>query len=153
MDNVRFKLENTVIRSYAHLRSLELKGYFKAIKDLHFDCLPNQYSNNSMTRMQGSQYFMQSYNMDTNQRESYCVDIDTLKAKRLEVNISDINSCLIEGQYMLVIEYDDLMTIYKDLQDIGQIEFESKYDLCKNGYFIFGRYAKQAGHTVYAVDR
>ena len=53
MASNHLKLQNMLIRSYAHLRSLEFKAYFKATKDLHFDDLPSDYSNHSMTRMQG----------------------------------------------------------------------------------------------------
>lgn len=54
MANNRFKLENTLIRSYAHLRSFKFKAYFKATKDLHLEGLPDKYESGSMTRMQGS---------------------------------------------------------------------------------------------------
>ena len=43
MDINRFKLENLLILYFSHVRSLELKAYFKATKDLHFDGQPHKY--------------------------------------------------------------------------------------------------------------
>ena len=153
MGNNRFKLENMLIRSHAHLRSLKLKAYFKATKDLYFDGLPNKYVNFSMTRMQGSRYLINAYNYATGNHESYSIDVDTLTAKRLEMVITYFNSCLIEGDYTLLVRNFNPMAIFRDLREIGQIEFEAKHELCKNGQSIRGRYTQQAGHSVYAVDR
>ena len=153
MANNPYKLENMLIRSYAHLRSLDLKTYFKATKDLHFDGLPKRYSIESMTRMHGHRYLMHAGNDATLDYESYCVDIDTLKAERLELNIEYIVNCSIDGEYMLVLKLIDPIAIFKDLQEIGQIEFDAKADRCKNTHFIRGRYEQHVGHSVYAVDR
>ena len=150
MASNHFKLENMVIRSYAHLRILELKSYFKAIDDLRFDSLPNDYSNESMTRMQGSRYVMHVYNFDAGGHESYSVDVKTLTSCRLELN-GAISSYFIEGEYMLMVRSGS-MAILRDLQVIGQIEFESKQEDCKNDISIRGRYEQQVGHRVFAVD-
>ena len=50
----RHKLENMLLSSSAHFRSVELKAEFKATKDLYFKGLPKEYYTNSMTRMQGN---------------------------------------------------------------------------------------------------
>ena len=139
MTNNRFKLENMLIRSYAHLRSFKLKSYFKAIEDLKINGLLNEYESHSMTRMQGSRCLMHAYNPATGDYESYCVDIDTLTAKRLDLNIGYFTNCLIEGQYTIVVRYGKPMAILRDLQKIGQIEFDGKYKWCKNGQLINGR--------------
>ena len=121
MANNRYQLENMLISSSAHFRSLELKAYFKATKDLHFDGLPKRYSIESMTRTQGRRYVMHVGNDATLDYESYCADIDTLTAERLELNIRYIVICFIDGEYMLVITLSDPIAIFKDLQQLGQI--------------------------------
>ena len=153
MANNRYKLENILISSSAHLRSLKLKAYFKAIKDLHFDGLSNQYFNQSMTRMQGNRYLMHAYNDDKHEDEAYFLNIDTMTAERLAMNNGDTSSCFVEGQYILVVRYGGSIVILRDLQEIGQIEFVIKGNCCKNYHRIRGRYAQQAGHSVYVVDR
>ena len=150
MANNPYKLENMLIRSYAHFRSLELNAYFKATKDLHFDGLPNEYINRSMTRMQGSQYLMHANNLDTYNSESYCLDIDTLKARRLK--LANFNICFIEGDYILVVRYFNPILILRDLEEIGQIEFYAKYENCKYNQSIDGRYAQQTDDSVYALN-
>ena len=154
--NDRFRLYYILTCSYPHLRQLKpksLKAKFKATKDVRFEGLPKRYFIYSMTRMQGRRYVMIVYNDATGKHESYCVNVDTLTAERLELNISyGINSSFVEGQYMLLVIYSQPMAILRDLQEIGQIEFDVKYERCKNGRFLFGRHAQQAGHSVYAVD-
>ena len=153
MANNRFKLENMLISSYAHLRSLELKAYFKAHKDLHFDGLPSKYVNQSMTRMQGNRYLMNAYNYDTSDDELDCIDIGTLTAERLETNLDDIVSfCFVEDQYMIMVTYFYPMAIFRNLVKIGEIKFTAKDVNCKNEALIYSRYAQQTGDSVYAVD-
>ena len=151
MANNRFKLENMLIRSYAHLRSIELKAYFKANKDLHFDGLPNEYIISSMTRMQGSRYMVDGFKNDVGRHASYC--FDTMKPEILEINISDSISCFVEGQYMLVTRDSQPIAILRNLINIGQIDIYIKLEHCKNWQPISGRYAQQAGHSVYALDK
>ena len=154
MANNSYKLENMLISSSAHLRSQELKSYFKDIKDLNFDGLSNKYENHSMTRTQGNRYVMHVSNYDRGNDELYCVDFGTMKAERLDLNIGygTITRCFVKGDHMLLVRYDQLMTILRDLQVIGYIEFNVKRERCKNGHILIGRYVQQAGHTVYAVD-
>ena len=82
----RFKLENMLIRSYAHLRSLELKASFEAIEDLYFESFPSKYTVNCMTRMQGNRYLINTVNHAPCKYESFCVDVDTRKAEILKLN-------------------------------------------------------------------
>ena len=153
MANNPYKLENMLISSSAHFRSLELKAKFKATKDLHFKGLPDDYFIDSMTRMQGNRYLMTVANCDAVRGEVYCVDVNTMTAERLELNVDNINNSFVDGEYMLlVVSFDDQMIILRDLVEIGQIEFAAKYEYCKSGNEIRGRYAQQAGHSVYAVD-
>ena len=105
-----------------------------------------------MTRMQGSRYLMHAYNYDASNDESYCVDISTLKAERIELNNSDITNFFIEGENILVVRFYKPMTIFRGLKEVGQIEFTAKQERCKNRKPIRGRYEQQAGHSVYAVD-
>ena len=153
MANNPYKLENMLIRSHAHLRTIEFKAYFKATKDLHFKGLPIKYDGLSMTRMQGSRCLMNVHNLDTREHESYCVDFKTLKTERLEIKIQSIDSCFVEGGYMVLFRFFDPITIFKDLQEIGQIEFKAKDENCKNGHLIHGRWTQQVAHSVYAVDK
>ena len=107
----------------------------------------------SMTRMQGSRYLMHTSNHTKYNNELYCVDIDTLKADRLEMTVIDITlNVFVDGEYMIVVIYDRPMRILRNLQDIGQIEFRGKYEICKNYEDIHGRYAQQVGRSVYALD-
>ena len=154
MANNRYKLENMLISSSAHLRSLELKAYFKAIKDLHFDDgLPDKYFNQCMTRMQGNRYVMHARNYDRSKDESYFVDVDTLTTERLDLNNDGtITKCFVEGDHMLLVRYDQPILILRDLQKIGYIEFIVKREYCKNDRILIGRYVQQAGQSVYAVD-
>ena len=101
----RFNLDNMLICSYAHLRSLEFKAYFKASKNLHFDGLPNKYSNLSMTRMHGNRYLMHAYNIETRDIDAYCIDSHTLIAERLDHKIEHIDVCFVDSQYMLMVRY------------------------------------------------
>ena len=153
MINDPFKLERFLISSYAHLRTLKLKAYFKRIEDLHFYGLPYEYESQSLTRIKGSQYLMHVFNFLTRYTESYSVDIDTLKAEKLELGIYDINNCYIEGEYMVLVKYNQPMAIFRSLQVIGEIEFDCKHERCKSIQLIRGRSAQQAGHSVYAVDK
>ena len=152
MANNSYKLENMLIRSYAHIRSLELKAYFKAIKDLHFDGLPKFYENQSMTRMQGNRYLMHAYNRYGEENESYCLNVDTLKAERLGLKISRIINCFVEGDYTLLVRHGKSMLILEDLREIDEIEFDAKYYLCKNVSLLRGRHAQQVSRSVYAAD-
>ena len=101
--------------------------------------------------MEGSRYLMHIYNYDTRNEESYCLDVDTFKAERLELDIDNISSCFIEGDYMPMVRYYERLTIYKHLHEIGQIDFDGNHETCKYGHSLSGRYAQQVGHTVYAV--
>ena len=145
VDN-RFRLENTLIRSFAHFRSFKLDASFKALRDLHFDGMPDKYDNCSMNRMAGSLYLM-----NAGYRNIYSLDIDAFTAKRLELEI-DFKNCFIEGEYMLVVRLRERISILRGLQEIGEIEFKGKYGYCKNGFTIFDRYAQQVCQVVYAVD-
>ena len=148
------KLSETCFDSYAPYASEELEAYFKSTKDLHFVGLPNKYSINSMTRMQGNRYLMLAYNGDAFKSDSYCVDIDTLKAERLEMKTDAIttSSCFVQGQYILLVRHYGPLIILKDLEEIGQIEFNIKHEHCKNNQLIRGRHSQQAGHSVYVMD-
>ena len=152
MANNRFKLENMLICSYAHLKSLRFKAYFKATKDLQFDGLPNNYETHCMTRMLGNRYLMNAINHDTRKHESYCIDVDTRNAERLEMKNYAVSNFYIDGDYMLVARYDGSITILRDLGEISQIEFDTKNEACKNYHAIRGRYAQHVGPSVYAVD-
>ena len=149
------KLLETCFDSYAPHVSEDLEAHFKPIKDLHFDGLPTNYAINSMTRMQGNRYMVHTYNIDTRKDDSYCIDIETLKTEKLELNIDKRTSCFVEGEYLPLVRLLRPMTILKNLQDIGQIEFAARLERCKNGHFLRGRHAQQAGHSVYAlgIDR
>ena len=153
MTEDRFRLENTIILSYAHIRSVELRAYFKATKDLPFDGLSNKYSNISMTRMQGSRYLIQTYSYDSKKIESYCADGRTMAAERLELDMGNFSNCFVKDEYMLVMRHDALAVLLKNLQPICQIEFRAKPENCKNSRLMRGRYAQQAGQSVYAVDK
>ena len=152
MANNHIKLDKMLIRSYTHFRSFKLNAYFKSIEDLNFDGLPNNYVNNSMTRMQGSRYPTYGLNYRTFDRESYWLDIETMKAERVEVSIRHTANCFVEGEYMLVVKYGKPIAILRDLQEIGQIEFSAKHETCKNNKPIGGRHSQQAGHSVYVIS-
>lgn len=85
MANDRFRLENILIRSYQHFRSFKLSASFKAIDDLHFEGMPDNYTNYATTRIQGSQYLMNVFDYDSRKHDTYCVDVDNSTAKRLEL--------------------------------------------------------------------
>ena len=154
MANNPYKLENMLIRSYSHLRSFELKAYFKATKELNFKGLPNKYSNEAMTRMQGSRYLMRVYNTGTLKFESYYIDTDTMTAEAFALDIMySVNSCFVEGQYMMFVRYCQPTALIEGLQKIIQIDINAKLERCKNYEPFHGRYAQQAGHSVYIVDR
>ena len=143
------RLENTLIRSYAHFRSFKLlNASFKDTKYLNFEGMLDHYINCSMTKMQGSQYLM-----DANHGRLYCVDIDSLKAERLQLDMEMITNCFIEGEYMLLVRFNKPMLILRDRQVIGQIEITVKHEICKNGSSIHGRYAQRIGQSVYAVGK
>ena len=150
MANDSYKLEHMLISSYTYIK---LKAYLKPTKDLHFDGLPKRYVNKTMTRMQGNRYLMQAFNCDTDKYASYCVDLDTWKAKRLELFSSFILSCFIEGEYMLVMSNHCSISILRNLQKIGQIEIKGKYQKCKNIKDICGRWSQKASQTVYTLDK
>ena len=153
MANNRYKLENMLISSRAHFRSVELKAYIKATKDLHFKGDHNDYSNYSMTRMQGSRYLMRVLNNRCCIAQTYIAYVDTMIAERLKLDIhDDTSSCFVDGRYMLVVKNDMPIAILRDLQEIGEIEFDVNLEGCKNGHYLHGRYEQQAGHSVYAVD-
>ena len=124
--NSSFKFENSLICSYPHLKSFKLNGTFKAIEDLHIEGLSNNYENHSMTRVQDSLYLMNALNNDTGKYESNDIDIDSLNAKRLDLDINDVSSCFVENDYMLVARVYGSMKILRGLQEIGQIEFNGK---------------------------
>lgn len=150
--NNRFVLENLLIRSYAHFKSFKLNASFKSIVDLVFEGLPEVYSNFSMTRISDSQYLMHTFNNDAGYDDTYRIDIATLKAERLEVDMCGIIACFVEGEYMLVVVRFEPIIILRYMQDIGEIEFIDKDKCCKNVYFISGRYIQQVRKTVYAMD-
>ena len=154
MANNRYKLENMLISSSAHFRSVELKATFKATKDLHFKGLPKGYSSHSMTRMQGNRYLINVTNCDVDECESYCVDVDTMTAERLKLNTDYvITNSFVDGEYvLLVVRYGEPIAIMRGLVEIVQIEFRAKYERCKNNHDIFGRWSQQTGHSVYALD-
>ena len=148
------KLLETCFDSYAPYASEELEAYFKATKDLHLDGLPKRYFSDSMTRMQGNRYLVHGYKCAEEDAESYSVGVDTLTAERLKLDDPfNIDKSFVEGRYMLLLQFIQYMVILKDLQVIGKIYFKAKRKNCKNGHPILGRYAQQAGHSVYAVDR
>ena len=142
----RYTLENSLIRSHEHFRLSKLNASFKATGDLMFDGLPREYSNLLMTRMQGSQYLMGTYAV------SYRVDIDNLKAEILDLGISHMNNCFIDGEYMLAVRVGKPVIILRDLREIGLVDVVGKFKSCKNYQPIFGRLSQQTGKTVYAVD-
>ena len=154
MANNPYKLENMLLSSSAHFRSLELKAKFNATKDLHFKGLPDNYCIDSMTRMQGNRYVAGVANYPAIVGEAYCVDVDTMTADRLELNAGyGIDNSFVDGEYALLVVCGDPMTILRDLVEIGQIEFDTKVDICKNDRKIRSRHAQQAGHSVYVVDK
>ena len=145
-------MEKFLISSYANLRPFRFNATFKAIQDLHFDGLPNEYSNHSMTRMQGSQYLMNVRNYDAQNYDLFCVDIQTLKANKLELDIDTIINCFVEGDYVLMVRFIDSIAIFRGLQEIDEIKFKARFDHCNNGAAIRGRYEQQTGQTIYVVD-
>ena len=106
--NDHVTLENTLISSHGHFRSIKLRSSFKVIDDLRFDGMPDDYVNFSMTRMRGSQYLV-----DVDFYGAYWIDIDTLAADRLELDLHNVINCFIDGEYMLVVRYYQPMTIYR----------------------------------------
>ena len=157
----RFKLYYILTFSYPHLRQLKpkkLKATFKATKDLHLKGLPNRYHTNSMTRMQGNRYLMDATElgvMNSCISDGYCVDLDTMTAKSLfGLNARyGINNIFVDGEYVLRVRGDGPINIVRGLKVIGQIEFDVKYEICKNGNEVRGRYAQHVGHSVYVLDR
>ena len=143
-----FGLEEFCLESHAPVKSEIPKACFKGIKDLKFEGMPDGYTNYLMVRVQGSQYLMDGgfYR--------FFVDIDCLTAKKADFgfSISDFVNCFINGEYMLIVGFGK-MAILRGLQYFGQIKFQAKVEVCKNGLLICGRYAQQAGQTVYAVGR
>ena len=153
MANDRFRLENMLIRSYQHFRSFKLSASFKAIDDLHFEGMPDNYTIYATNRTQGSQYLMNVFDYDSRKHDTYCVDVDNSIAKRLELAIEDMTDCLVEGEYLLVLRYRQSMAIFRDLIEIGHIKLDVKHEVDKNCDLIRGRYAQQVGQTMYAVDK
>ena len=145
-------LLETCFDSYTPYSSEELKGSFKATKDLHFDGFPNKYVNKYMTRMQGSRYLLDAYNCVNYSCESHSIDINTLKSETLELDTSHITNLFIEGEYILLVRYGDSMVILRNLILIGQIEFKPKLLNCKSGVNLRGRHAQQVSRSVYALD-
>ena len=98
----------------------------------------DNYANFYITRMQGSQYLMYTGYMG-----NYCVDMNTLKANKHLEGYCKLINIFIEGKYMLVVNFRDPITILRDLQMIGEIEFSPKSEICKNDQRIRGRYEQQ----------
>ena len=143
-----FGLEEVCIESHAPVKSEIPKACFKDIKDLEFEGMPDGYFNCYMARVQGSQYLMDA------DIGFYIVDTNTLTAKEADYDFDmRLANCFIDGEYMLVVGLYGGIEILRDLQHIGQIEFQDRVEKCKNGQPIHGRYAQQTGQTVYAVDR
>ena len=143
-----FGMEEACIESHAPVKSDIPKACFKDIKDLKFDGMPDDYIKYFMARIKGSQYLMDA------DLACYIVDIDTLTAKKADFgyDIFHLANRLLNGEYMLVMSLFGDIVILRGLRYIGQIEFRAKCETCKNHSFIYGRYAQQAGQTVYAVD-
>ena len=141
-------MEEVCLESHAPVKSEKPKACFKDIKDLKFEGMPDGYANCSMARVKDGQYLMNAG------YESFFVDIDSLTSKKVDISydISTLANCFINGEYMLMLRLYGKMTILRGLKYIGQIEFYAKTETCKNGQPIYGRYAQQAGNTVYAVD-
>ena len=93
-------------------------------------------------------------NCDGFTSKAYSVDLDTKTAERLKLNTRHgIANGFVDGQYMLLVVRDDQpVFILRDLVKVGQIKLEVNYYMCKNDHQIRGRYAQQAGHSVYVVD-
>ena len=125
-----------------------MKASFKAIKDLRFDGMRDYYIVYPMTRMQGSRYLT----FDGSSSNTYTIDIDTLKATKLDMDIGWITDFFIDGDYVIALRNDKSTAILKDLVMIGEIEFNVKIKKCKNNERILGRYAQQVDQTVYAMD-
>ena len=144
----KFGLEEVCLESYAPVKSEIPKACFKDIKDLEFAGMPDDYTYKFMARMRGTQYLMNTG------FDCYFVDIDSLTAKKADFGFGIFNlaNCFINGEYMLV-GLLGKMAILRGLQHIGIIEFHAKRESCKNHQTIYGRYAQQAGQTVYAVGR
>ena len=152
-----FKLYHILTCSYPHLRQLKpkkLNATFKATKDLYFEGFPKSYCIDSMTRMQGNRYLVNVANCCVHKGESHCVDLNTMTAESHELNARyGINNSFVDGEYMLlVVCRRQPMIILRDLVEIGQIEFDAKYNHCKNGKEIRGRHAHHVGHSLYALD-
>ena len=145
----KFGLEEVLIKSHAPVKSEIPKACFKEIKDLKFEGMSDEYANLYMARVKGSQYLMNA------SFDRYFVDIDTLTAKKADIgyDMRTLANCFINGKYMLMLRLFNDMAIFRGLQHIGQIEFQTKFEYCKNNQLIHGRYAQQAGNTVYVVDR
>ena len=116
MANNPYKLENMLLSSSAHFRSVELKAMFKDTKDLYFKGFPKEYSTNSMTRMQGNRYLLDVRNCGTDMNEPYCVDLNSMTAENLELNAPYcIKSSFVDGEYMLLVRGGGPMFIFRDL--------------------------------------
>ena len=102
-----------------------------------------------MTRLNGSQYLMIA------DYDSYFVAIDSLTAKLADIaddDLGNFSQCFVEGEYMLLVDFFYGMTILRDLQYIGKIEFRPNYEVPRRDEPIYRRYAQQVGQTVYVVD-
>ena len=119
-----------------------------AIKDLRFDGMRDYYIVYPMTRMQGSRYLT----FDDNSSNAYTIDIDTLKATKLDMDIGWITDFFIDGDYVIALINHKSIAISEDLVMSGEIEFNVKIKKCKNNERILGRYAQQVDQTVYAMD-
>ena len=146
--NQEFGLDEVCLESHSPVKSDILKLCFKDIKDLQLEGMPDYYVNSYMARVKNCQYLMDAG------KNRYFVDIDSLTAKKADIDndICDFVNCFINGEYMLIVGFHGKMAILRGLQYIGQIEFQAKAEYCKNIRLIHGRYAQQAGNTVYAVD-
>jgi hypothetical protein len=146
--NEELGLEEICFVSHVPVKSEIHEGCFKKeMRNLKFEGMP-YYINYSMARVKDSQYLM------ARSSGCYFVDIDTLKAKKAAIdnNICDLVNLFIDGEHMLMVRGNDKMTILRDLQNIGQIEFRAKLGIYRNVHGSYGRYVQQVGKTIYAVD-
>ena len=111
-----FGLEEVCIESHAPVKSDIPKAYFKDIKDLEFEGMPDDYHNFYTARIKDSQYLMNAG------KDHYLVDIESLTAKYAAIgnHISGLTNWFIVGKYILLVTPTHFH-IFRDLHCIGTI--------------------------------
>ena len=153
-DDDMFKLLETCIDSYAPVKS-DISACFQSITKQHITGKKDFYTIYSMARLEGSMFIMNSgaegdsYGNNGNN----ILNIKTMTAYRLAARFRKLYAYFNSGLLSLVLEdVRPFVILGGQSQKIGEIDFRARQEVCKNDQKIRGRYEKQVGQTIYAVD-